>query len=1577
MKKVILLLLAIISVGSAGAAVFDDFEAGLDPLKWTNSGNWVTATVQGSKIAWSMAVNEDGTGNLTSIPIAVPENGVLALRVNGHDGFFKELEGFHGVPDEHWIEIRGGGSTGPVLARLNSYENTLRNFKIDARGYSTLTVIGVDNGATWVGMDDIDVNSTEPHDLITNGSLEDGFTGWTVAGDAWNVYLKSKPYWESTPRYGSEGGLHATSYETESLTGTVTSPPIIVTRDTLTFDAAGCSGGPWGGGNNKFNLLDSSFNIIAQINGNIGAQGVLQGGTWVTKSFNLLTAGLEYGDACYFQAVDGDSGSYGWIAFDNVRLADAAPVVPGVYDNFESGTYIDTGKWKTVATAWGLETIYTGSTRIAWSNPYGASATGNLVSYPILIPENGGLTIKVGGHDGALKDMDGFHGAPDGHWIEVRGGNETGPVLAKMNAYQNGLYPFKVDARGYDMLTVIGVDSGNEWVAMDDIVTTSGQPHEMITNGSLENGFTGWTVTGTAWNTFAKTKPSWEPAPRFASEGGLYTTTYEDESLTGSLTSSPVTVKHNFLVFDAAGYSGGPWGGGNNKFNLLDSNHNIIATINGNIGSQGALQGGTWVEKSFDLFAAGLDYNDVCYFQVVDGDTGSYGWLAFDNVRQETREILGAIKQSMNLAGQNLLNALRPSTDGYLPYAFLTVNSDYTARFDPSMEIHNIGRVWDALLRLENATGFEIPADVEAGLLSTTQQWFNNSDNLCWTPQDWLGLVSHQFECHSFRENALALNALAEFRGSTWAAGKAPLLAATLSNATDMGDLTGPDYQWIFGNFWYYSQPGVALYTSRFTDPVGSNGRLIEALVYLYRTTGSAAVLNLAGQYATWHLANSINSNGTLKEAVGLDHTHSYMCTMRGLLLYGELIGGTTGQQYINNVAATYGASIRNNIIKESGWNPHDWKGIDNAETASAADSAQIACILGRLGHDEYLDDAERLVRCLILPCQVNGADMASHSLTPDYQGDEGSNPDRYTNLTQRNIGGYGGMHNMGGAGSPYGGKQSTTDVTAAVLHSLIEIYNSIAVSDGTGLKINFHFDYEDDNVKIITKREDYKATVTATVKTNENVLIRIPQWTPANSIELYVNGSPVSVVKVGNFAQIASQSVPMEIELKYGLPVRTTFEKPNPAGTTYQFAWLADEIIGISPNTDFLPFYQTLSYPPFIAPEYRIRNVSDLGRMPIDTILTNDTKYDWGGSVIKDGSTYRMWWCRQETYDTIYYADSTDGISWHNTQKVLQAVNNDSEKMHVGRPSVVKVGSTFYMFYESPRVAGANESENQIFLATSTNGTIWTKYPSNSNPQPVIALGSYQGCGTYGLGQPSVFYKDGQFNIYYTCNVSDYPDKIRMAKSADPYNWGSFTNHEVVAYGAGVDVKWNSELNRYVMAYTIGDWITPNPSGQDTYNVYVFTSSDGRVWNGYTTPFLYQICTDATDATLTGFTIPNTRGFANLVSTDQYGSMSSSTMKAVFMQGNMHVLPGDWRTEAASWNLHSLSFKLGRWNLVSDLNGDGTVDMLDLAMMASVWLSTGPVGSVHEDIAPQPNGDGIVNFLDFALFAEDWLMVE
>jgi len=59
---------------------------------------------------------------------------------------------------------------------------------------------------------------------------------------------------------------------------------------------------------------------------------------------------------------------------------------------------------------------------------------------------------------------------------------------------------------------------------------------------------------------------------------------------------------------------------------------------------------------------------------------------------------------------------------------------------------------------------------------------------------------------------------------------------------------------------------------------------------------------------------------------------------------------------------------------------------------------------------------------------------------------------------------------------------------------------------------------------------------------------------------------------------------------------------------------------------------------------------------------------------------------------------------------------------------------------------------------------------------------------------------------------------------------------------------------------------------------------------------------------------------------------------------------------------------------LRADINGDGVVDLLDFAMLASNWLHSNP--SIDADIAP-PSGDGIVDALDLNELTSHWLESE
>jgi hypothetical protein len=190
---------------------------------------------------------------------------------------------------------------------------------------------------------------------------------------------------------------------------------------------------------------------------------------------------------------------------------------------------------------------------------------------------------------------------------------------------------------------------------------------------------------------------------------------------------------------------------------------------------------------------------------------------------------------------------------------------------------------------------------------------------------------------------------------------------------------------------------------------------------------------------------------------------------------------------------------------------------------------------------------------------------------------------------------------------------------------------------------------------------------------------------------------------------------------------------------------------------------------------------------------ITRANTYDYAPSVMKDGNTYKMWWCssrynvmgsdNDQVWDVIRYAESSDGITWPtwtptNQPPIVLAVTpsspetNGASDGHACDPSVIKVNGTYYMYYTAagptpdqctsiPRLnhcPPGYQPANQIFLATSTDGLTWTKYrdPMTHQPKPVVA-NTYAPPTYYGLGQPTAMYLYGRFYLYYSDGLT-YP---------------------------------------------------------------------------------------------------------------------------------------------------------------------------------------------------------------------------
>lgn len=199
---------------------------------------------------------------------------------------------------------------------------------------------------------------------------------------------------------------------------------------------------------------------------------------------------------------------------------------------------------------------------------------------------------------------------------------------------------------------------------------------------------------------------------------------------------------------------------------------------------------------------------------------------------------------------------------------------------------------------------------------------------------------------------------------------------------------------------------------------------------------------------------------------------------------------------------------------------------------------------------------------------------------------------------------------------------------------------------------------------------------------------------------------------------------------------------------------------------------------------------------------------YDYAPSVMRDGDgRFRMWWCGMdparvpEIIDVIYYAESWDGVGWTAPQKVIASAGPPHQGLWACDPSVVKASNGYYyMFFTSEQASCM--CNNQVFLAWSGDGINWSHVNEQRAVVPLVAPD-----GSYGIGQSSVIFKDGQFVHLYT-DTSSGGHNIFAAASGNggtvftPLNGG----RPVVEHMTAFDLKYIASRDLY-LAVAEGPW--------------------------------------------------------------------------------------------------------------------------------------------------------------------------
>jgi hypothetical protein len=183
--------------------------------------------------------------------------------------------------------------------------------------------------------------------------------------------------------------------------------------------------------------------------------------------------------------------------------------------------------------------------------------------------------------------------------------------------------------------------------------------------------------------------------------------------------------------------------------------------------------------------------------------------------------------------------------------------------------------------------------------------------------------------------------------------------------------------------------------------------------------------------------------------------------------------------------------------------------------------------------------------------------------------------------------------------------------------------------------------------------------------------------------------------------------------------------------------------------------------------------------------------------TVIKDGSTYKMWYVGKDSSNIkrIYYATSSDGLTWTKQGNSIPSVTDGASGNSVGSLgvgssgkgdfleiptlSVIKDGSTYKMWYMGNDVSGVG----RVYYATSADGLTWAKYdntiPSASNTTSTngrVPLGSSGRGDDAAIWRPAVI-KDGPiYKMWYSAgDGSNY--RVYYATSFDGLVWSKYNN--------------------------------------------------------------------------------------------------------------------------------------------------------------------------------------------------------
>jgi len=460
---------------------------------------------------------------------------------------------------------------------------------------------------------------------------------------------------------------------------------------------------------------------------------------------------------------------------------------------------------------------------------------------------------------------------------------------------------------------------------------------------------------------------------------------------------------------------------------------------------------------------------------------------------------------------QNVFNA----DDNQVPFFGSTVRPKARLSFSAHhSESHVPGRHLNALLNAEDAIGVEVDEEAVENHRRAAFLSFSGPIALPLNRQAIDG-VPVNFCPHNLREGLHALYALARYRKDDQARGLAERLIAAVSDLWDPED--GWDAERLSGLGVRYQQCQGFLH---------GEARMLGPLVKYYRATGYGPALKLALTLKEKAIGEFFRPDGTFDpKRFVTSHVHSITCVLSSLAQLADLLGDG---RLMARVKAFYDNGLWN-MRDEIGWSPESvtQQDSDHGEANNTGDILETALILGRWGYPECYHDAERILRCHLLPSQLRDVSFIVDPPNPD-------GADGLRNVAKRHVGAFGfpapyGHESVGAGRSKL---SFNMDIVGGAVGSLCEAYRESARLRPSGCWVNMLFDYETSAIRVQSPYTHDGLRVE--LGQSGPLFVRIPPW--INRDEVRVEGNETLPVWTNGYLFFSDVSAGQAIQLRFPL---------------------------------------------------------------------------------------------------------------------------------------------------------------------------------------------------------------------------------------------------------------------------------------------------------------------------------------------------------------------------------------------------------------------------------------------------------